>query len=134
MQGYPVSVCGQEGRTPRQGFFSVRGGGIGRLIWREKPAAVILSQILYWWDFVVIATCALRRIPLCLRVETQDEAFIRPAWKTAIRFMVWRLVYAFFDWSLFFGTLNRRHLLRHGFREAQLVRAPFCVGRVWIVL
>lgn len=131
LKSYEFEVCGKEHGVPLQGFFSLRGGGICKLIYRERPAAVILSQTLYWWDFSIILCCVLLRIPLGLRVETQDEAQRRSPLKTALRFLIWRGLYRAFSWGLCIGELNRRHLLRHGFAERQLVPTPYCVSADW---
>lgn len=70
---------------------------------------------------------ALLGIPQWLRVETQDKAFERHPWKETLRSLVWTIVYSPLARAFYIGELNRRHLLDHGFRPAQLRPARYGV-------
>lgn len=73
-----------------------------------------------------VASVALR-VPQAMRVETQDEAFARSRSKSWLRSVLWSVVYCPIGRAFFIGELNRRHLLRHGFRAKRLMAARYCV-------
>jgi glycosyltransferase involved in cell wall biosynthesis len=126
MEGYDHVVLGNERGTPFQGFRSLTGRGVFEMLQREKPKAALLSQFLYAFDFATYAACLRLRIPIWIRQETQDEAFLRPAWKQIVRGLAYRLAYAGVEHAFYVGALNREHLLRHGLPESRLTRAPYC--------
>jgi glycosyltransferase involved in cell wall biosynthesis len=126
LEGYPHAVLGNERGTPLAGFRSLTGHGIYRLLQRERPDAVIISQFLYEYDLVTYVSSLLLGIPIWIRQETQDEAFRRPAWKKWLRHLLYRIAYRRVDHALYFGQLNREHLLRHGVPASKMSLAPFC--------
>jgi glycosyltransferase involved in cell wall biosynthesis len=69
----------------------------------------------------------LLRIPIWIRQETQDEAFVRKPWKKFLRSLAYRVIYRAVSHAFFIGQLSREHLLRHGVRENRLGFAPYCV-------
>ena len=126
LDGYRHTVLHNERGTPFQGFRSLTGRGVSALLRQERPAAVLISQFLYAFDFAAYTSALRLRIPVWIRHETQDEAFSRPAWKSAMRNIFYRLAYAGIDHAFYIGALNREHLLRHGMQERQLSRAAYC--------
>jgi glycosyltransferase involved in cell wall biosynthesis len=126
LEGYDHLILHQENGTPLSGFRSLTGRGIFALLQRERPRAALLSQFLYAFDLAVYLSCLRLRIPIWIRHETQDEAFRRPAWKSALRNLFYRLAYAGIDHAFYIGALNREHLLRHGLKENRLSRAAYC--------
>ncbi len=126
LEGYPSTVLHNERGEPFSGFRSLSGRGVFALLRRERPAAALISQFLYAYDLAAYAGCVLLGIPIWIRHETQDEAFLRPAGKTALRRLFYRLVYGGVDHAFYIGALNREHLLRHGLPERRLSRAPYC--------
>jgi len=126
LQGYPYRVLHNERGIPLQGFRSLTGRGIYSLLRRERPAAVLISQFLYEFDFVTYVTCLLLGIPVWIRHETQDEAFRRPAWKRILRSLFYRFAHAGISHAFAIGQLNREHLLRHGLPPRRISSAPYC--------
>lgn len=127
LEGYDHLVLNNERGTPLQGFRSLTGRGILRLLKAEKPSAVLISQFLYEADLAVCLSCLLLRIPIWIRHETQDEAFRRKPWKRVLRLIAYRVIYRAVSHAFFIGQLNREHLLLHGMKEARLSFAPYCV-------
>lgn len=127
LDGYDHLVLNNERGVPLQGFRSLTGRGIFRLLRKKKPAAVLLSQFLYAADLVTYLACLFLRIPVWIRHETQDEAFRRSPGKRALRSLAYRAFYKGVSHAFFIGQLNREHLLRHGLKESRLSFAPYCV-------
>ena len=125
LEGYDFEVLGNERGAPFQGFRSLTGRGVFQLLRRERPAAAIISQFIYAFDFATYLGCRRLHIPIWIRQETQDEAFSRSPVKNWVRSFLYRLAYAGVDHAFYFGELNREHLLRHGLSPARLSRAPF---------
>ena len=126
LDGYRYRVFHNERGTPFQGFRSLTGRGVFALLRKERPAAVLISQFLYAFDFVTYLSSLFLHIPVWIRHETQDEAFARPPWKAALRNIFYRLAYAGISHAFYIGALNREHLLRHGITGKRLSRAPYC--------
>ncbi|HUB67016.1 MAG TPA: glycosyltransferase family 4 protein [Candidatus Methylacidiphilales bacterium] len=125
LEGYPFLVLNNERGIPLTDFRSLTGSGIHRFLQEERPAAVIISQFIYEFDLVTYLSCLQLHIPIWIRQETQDEAFVRPAWKQALRGLIYRLAYCHVQHAFYFGDLNRRHLLHHGFTPERLTFAPY---------
>ena len=127
LQGYNHIILNNERGTPLRSFRSLTGRGIFRLFQREKPTAVLISQFLYESDLVAYLSCVLLGIPIWIRHETQDEAFVRPVWKNTLRQIYYRTIYRKVSHAFYIGQLNREHLLRHGISPNQMSFAPYCV-------
>ncbi|MEI7820618.1 MAG: glycosyltransferase [Verrucomicrobiota bacterium] len=127
LEGYDHLVLNNERGTPLQGFRSLTGRGIFRLLKNERPDAVVISQFLYQADLTAYLSCLVLRIPIWIRHETQDEAFRRRPWKRMLRALAYRVIYSGVSHAFYIGQLNREHLLRHGMRESRLSFAPYCV-------
>jgi glycosyltransferase involved in cell wall biosynthesis len=128
LQGYDYIVLGNERGTPLQGFRSLTGRGVLALLRRERPGAAVLSQFLYAFDLAAYLGCLRLGIPIWIRQETQDEAFVRPAGKEFLRGPLYRIAYRPVRHALYFGQLNREHLVRHGIPEARLSFAPYATS------
>jgi glycosyltransferase involved in cell wall biosynthesis len=92
---------------------------------RNRPSAVLLTGIqgpFFWTAYV---TALLLGIKICLRAETQDEAFRRSPLKAAARSLYYRLAYLPLYRIFYIGQLNRGHYLRHGVPARTLVRSPY---------
>ena len=127
LDGYEHIVLNNERGVPLQGFRSLTGRGIFKLLKGERPKAVLLSQFLYESDLVTYLACLFLRIPIWIRHETQDEAFQRSGLKRTVRSLAYRIIYRGVSRAFFIGQLNREHLLRHGMKEDMLTSAPYCV-------
>jgi glycosyltransferase involved in cell wall biosynthesis len=126
LEGYPNVVLHNERGTPLTGFRSLTGRGVRSLLRRERPAAVMISQFRYAFDLAAYRACRRYKIPIWIRHETQDEAFVRPPWKEALRGLLYRLIYRNVSHAFYIGELNRRHLLFHGIAPERLSFAPYC--------
>lgn len=125
LEGYPNTILKQERGEPLKGFRSLRGSGLAGVFRAHRPKAVLLTQFLYEYDLMALVQANIRRIPVWIRQETQDVAFERSALKQLVRSLIYRILYYRVKKAFDFGELNREHLLRHGFRKDQLIRAPY---------
>ncbi|SRR5579862_3191445 len=128
MEGYDNKVLNNERGTPLTARRSLHGKGVFRLLKKEAPDAVLLSQFHYEADWVTFFSCLWLGIPIWIRHETQDDAFARPRWKAWLRGIGYSLVYLKIDQAFYIGALNREHLLRHGMKPARLHFSPYCVA------
>ncbi len=128
LEGYEHTVLNNERGVPLQGFRSLTGRGIFKLLRQHKPQAVLISQFLYEADLVTYLACLILRIPIWIRHETQDEAFERSALKLRVRSLAYRIIYRGVSRAFYIGQLNREHLLRHGLTEDRLTAARYCVA------
>ena len=126
MEGYPHMILHNERGMPLHGFRSLSGRGIFALLKRERPDAVLISQFLYASDLAAYLSCLCLGIPVWIRHETQDEAFIRPPWKTILRQLCYRLAYRGVGHAFYIGQANREHLLNHGIPPARMTFSPYC--------
>jgi glycosyltransferase involved in cell wall biosynthesis len=127
LDGYDYQILNNENGVPLAGFRSLTGRGIFSLLSRERPRAVIISQFLYQYDLATYLSCVLFGIPVWIRHETQDEAFIRPPIKSYLRRLCYKAAYTFVSHGFYIGILNREHLLQHGLKDSQLTFSPYCV-------
>jgi glycosyltransferase involved in cell wall biosynthesis len=125
LEGYPHTVLGNQRTTVLQGFRSLSGRGVFRLLRKEKPQAVLLAPFLFEFDAAVFLSCQVLGIPVWIRVETQDEAMVRPKWKGDLRSAFYWLAYKRVAHAFYIGILNRDHLMRHGLPMAKLSFAPY---------
>ena len=126
LEGYAYTVLHNENGTPLQGFKSLSGRGVFALLRRERPAAVLISQFLYAFDQTAYLGCRMLGIPIWIRHETQDEAFVRSAGKSALRNLFYRVAYGGVEHAFYIGELSREHLRRHGVAEERMSRAAYC--------
>lgn len=114
LDGYANEVLHAERGEALRGFRSLSGIGIPALLRRVRPRAVLFVQLAYEFEWVAFLTCLVLRIPMWLRTETQDEAFVRGRLKSILRATAYRFIYSAFTQFLCIGELNRRHYLAHG--------------------
>lgn len=128
LEGYPNTVLRQERGEPLKDFRSLHGRGLSRIFDSYRPQAVLQPQYFYEYDFAVLFQAWIRRIPVWIRQETQDEAVPRSRSKEILRAAVYRLLYSQVQKGFYIGELNREHLSRHGIPPQRLVRAPYCTA------
>lgn len=98
---------------------------MGEILDELKPQAILLTGIAYDFDLAAYFQALRRRIPVWIRMETQDEAVSRGRIKALVRSGVYRFLYAGVAKAFFIGELNRVHYLRHGLTSQQLIRSPY---------
>jgi glycosyltransferase involved in cell wall biosynthesis len=126
LEGYPNTILSQERGAPLKGFRSLHGHGLSRVFDTHLFKAILQTQFLYEYDFAVLFQAWIRRIPVWIRQESQDQAFHRSRSKNFFRSTAYRSLYSLAQKAFFIGELNRQHLLRHGISSSQLIRAPYC--------
>jgi glycosyltransferase involved in cell wall biosynthesis len=126
LDGYPNTVLSLESPGKGNGFLSLRGTRLGPLVMEKGLSTVMLTQFNYAFDLSVLFQSHLLGIPVWIRQETQDEAFLRPCWKRIARGLLYRVLYAGVDHAFAIGRLNREHLLRHGIPSSRISMARYC--------
>lgn len=120
LAGYPHSILHSEKGIPLSGWSSLTGRGVGELIRRLKPAAVLLTGMNYRYYIAAYIEARRNGIPVWLRCETQDYAYRRSKLKDFFRSAVYRTSYLPLDLIFFIGELNHEHYIRHKVNPAKL--------------
>jgi glycosyltransferase involved in cell wall biosynthesis len=126
LAGYPFTVLRSDLTQAPSDWDALDGRGLRALIRKLRPDAILLNSLNYRYDAVAYAVALLLGIPVWMRCETQDQAFLRSWLKTQIRSAYYRLLYAGISKAFSIGQLNREHWLRHGLRPYQLREACYC--------
>lgn len=127
LEGYPHEVLNAARNGSMNGFRSLGGEAVSRRIRELRPSAVLFTGFDYEYFARAYTTCLARRVPVWIRQETQDEAFVRGPLKKLVRHATYRAVYGPVTHAFYIGELNRRHYLRHGLGARRLSRSPYCV-------
>ncbi|MBT9371840.1 glycosyltransferase family 4 protein [Rhizobium sp. CSW-27] len=126
LSGYTYQVLLPGREDTRDTFWGFRGIVVGKVLSQHKPDLVIVHSVNHWVGIRFALAARARGIACWLRVETQDEAFVRRSrLKQFVRSFGYRLIYSLFNGAFCFGELNRKHLVAHGFRPSQLVMTRF---------
>jgi glycosyltransferase involved in cell wall biosynthesis len=125
LDGYPHTVLKNQTGPTLGGFKSLNGRGVFSLLRQARPQAVLLAPFLYEFDVRIFLSCVLLRVPIWIRTETQDEAFVRSRWRTDVRKAVYWLAYKFVAHAFYIGALNREHLLQQGMPPEKMSFAPY---------
>ncbi len=125
LDGYPHEVMHNLKGAAMGDFYSLTGKGVLKLLQKEKPRAILVAPFLFAFDATAFACAALLRIPIWIRVETQDEALLRTKWKGDVRSAFYWTAYKFVSHAFFIGLLNRDHLGRHGIKLENMSFAPY---------
>mgnify|MGYP000535314005 CR=1 FL=1 len=126
LDDYPNTILGLESPGTGRGFLSLRGVRLAPIVRERGLSAVLLTQFNYAFDLSVLFQARLLGIPVWIRQETQDKAFLRSGWKRAARSIFYRFLYAGVDHAFAIGRLNREHLLHHGIPESRISMARYC--------
>ena len=132
LDGYPHTILDQERGNSLENFRSLRGSGLSQVFAIHRPKAILQTQFLYEYDFVALFQARIRRIPVWIRLETQDEAVHRSPGKNLLRSAVYRLLYSQVQKGFYIGELNREHLQEtpSGFHAAVASFAlAYCTGQ-----
>lgn len=126
LTGYRHRVLGNDSDGGINRWRGLSGQGVAALIKSIKPKAVLLSSFGYVFCWTVYWTALRYRIPIWIRVETQDEAISRGRLKSVFRALCYQLLYRGVSRAFYIGKLNHEHLLAHGFRPNQLLPSYYC--------
>jgi len=127
LEGYSSSVLHNEVGEPLKGFRSLCGKGVWSLLRSERPDAVMVTGFFYEFDWAVISSAILLRIPIWFRADTNDQAFERSFLKKTLRSWVYRVAYLILDRAVVRGMLNSEHFERHGLGKDRQIYSPHCV-------
>lgn len=127
LEGYESEFLPDAKTCQPGGFSAINGRGIEARIQELRPDAILLNGINYRLFLRAMLAGKRLGIPLWLRSETQDEAFTRAAWKSAVRSLVYRFAYSQFAHFFPIGEANAAHYRAHGVREEQMTFARYCV-------
>jgi glycosyltransferase involved in cell wall biosynthesis len=126
LDGYNYRVLGNEAGKGIQEARGLTGAGIGRILRDTRPSAILLHSLGYEFNWVAYGHALLRRIPIWLRTETQDQAFDRRPIKSAIRSVAYHIIYLGINRAFYIGELNKQHYLHHGLKTKRLTPARYC--------
>lgn len=94
----------------------------------RKPKAIFLNALINNYFFLSVYLLAiLFRIPVWIRIETNETCNPRSKLNTLIRSIAYRLLYVGINKAFFIGQLNKNHFLNFGIREKDLVSSHYCV-------
>src|SRR5580698_3447820 len=79
LQGYEYSVLSNQRRPELDGFMSLSGAQILKILLVERPDAILLNQLAYLFDWTALLGARALGIPVWIRTETQDRCFSRTA-------------------------------------------------------
>ncbi len=124
LDGYPNSVIfpGQNRQVhPVASFLES-----GRIMERHRLSEVLLTDFRTSLGLPVLLQAKIKGLPVWIRQETQDEAFVRSCLKSMSRHLCYRALYSQVDHAFAIGELNRSHLLRHGISKEKISMARYC--------
>lgn len=130
LSGYKFRVLNNEKSSSLTTPAALSGEGVFQILRKERPAAVLLTQSRYYFDHTAYISAFLLGIPILIRQETQDEMYAtnRSFLKSALRSVVYRLMYTPVKHAFCFGELNRQHLKKHGIGPNRTSTAHFSVA------
>ncbi|PKV75529.1 glycosyltransferase family 4 protein [Pontibacter ramchanderi] len=126
LEGYSFSILNCVNGEPLTGWNSLTGEGVREEIDKFSPSAILLTGFNYKYDFIAYKEALLRKIPIWIRCECQDEAFVRSNIKSFIRFGFYSLLYSPIKKFFYIGELNRLHYIKHGAYPQKLRAASYC--------
>lgn len=132
LEGYPYRILGNETGPGITKWYGLTENGVSQLINAAKPKAIMLSSLGYRFNWAAYLVALRNRIPIWLRVETQDQAFERGTAKSIVRRLMYRLVYAKLAKVFYIGNLNRQHFIAHGVPDSKLFPALYCTANPFV--
>ncbi len=127
LEGYRSAILNKSINNQPHSFFDLKAPGWQQLLQSEKPTRLMVVTLNYLGAVSATVQARLQGIPATLRCETSDAAFVRSNYKALGRSLAYKSLYTLFDSAIAYGTLNRQHLLSHGFKPKQLGLSYFCV-------
>lgn len=107
---------------------SVRSRGIGEVLDRIAPRAVLLTGYGSLFHLDVFRAAWLRRIPMLFRAETADHTHQRKPISAVLRSQLLRFYYSHFRRLLPIGARSFEHYRSLGCPESKLIFSPYCVN------
>lgn len=127
LEEYQYKVLNQNNKKQPYSFFDLKAPGWSKILEQESPDRLLVTTLNYQGAVRATIQSKLFNIPCTLRVETNDEAVFRSKLKGMGRTLVYKKLYALFDSAIAIGTLNKQHLVRHGFHSDKVGMAYYCV-------
>lgn len=126
LDGYAHTFLDERKKTQPNGFFSLKGNGIRKILTRNRPDYVLLTGLNYLFDWKSLLFARLLGIRIGLRCETQDEATEQRGFlKETLRRFVYRILYSQIDDFYYIGDKNRKHYLKLGIPRSKLIPAYY---------
>ena len=128
LAGYRSQILNPNQTQQPQGFADLKAPGWQQLLRQEQPTRLLVTNLNYQGAAIATLQARLRGIPATLRVETNDRAVARSRWKGMARSIWYRSLYSvLFDSAIAIGSLNQKHLIRHGINAGNIGLAYYCV-------
>ncbi|MCR9295240.1 MAG: glycosyltransferase family 4 protein [bacterium] len=126
LQGYPYRILDNANEDGIATWSGISGKGIKPLLKGLKPKAVVMSSFGYQFSAAVYWNARRNRVPIWVRMETQDDAVERSMLKSRLRSFLYRSLYRNIELFFCIGRANRNHYLQHGVPEYKLRTAHYC--------
>ena len=126
LDGYPSTVLSSRLNHAPAGWNDLKAPGLPALVERLKPQAMLLTSLNHRYDHVAYALGLWHKIQIWMRLETQDQAFVRSPLKNILRSLYYNLMYRGVSRAFPIGELNRQHWLRYGMKPNELIDAHYC--------
>lgn len=126
LDGYSFKVLNNETSAGIDSWRGLTGRGVLALLRKTRPSAILLCSFGYRFSITAYLGAILYRIPIWIRMETQDDATPRTWIKSTFRSFLYRVLYLPVSRGFYIGKLNKAHLLRHGLAEYRLSPARYC--------
>ncbi|WP_168564673.1 glycosyltransferase family 4 protein [Crateriforma spongiae] len=126
LDGYSNRVLSNDEPGGIQKYSGLSGKGVSETIQNARPGAILLHSFGYEYCVKAFAAARLRRIPVWIRMETQDESNNRSRLKALGRAAVYRGIYSQINRFFVIGNANRKHYLASGVPESKLRVARYC--------
>ncbi|HVX81990.1 MAG TPA: glycosyltransferase family 4 protein [Devosiaceae bacterium] len=95
------------------------------LLRRLDPKIVLFTNVLWSMSLILLLAAKLQGRTTAVRIETSEEALVRPPLKALLRGVVYRTLYLAMDYAYAIGELNRRHLVKYGIPRGRIVFSPY---------
>jgi glycosyltransferase involved in cell wall biosynthesis len=132
LEGYSYTILNSETCVDFSRWGSFSGKGVYGIIKSRKPRVIFLNGLVNRRFFLeVFFWASLFRIPVWIRNETNDLAVSRSLSKSWIRFLIYRFLYLGIEKAFYIGELNKRHCLKFGIKEKNLVPCRYFVANFY---
>jgi glycosyltransferase involved in cell wall biosynthesis len=130
LEGYKYIFLRNASRSPSiyNGFFGLLNLGVIKFLRKETKSIVILHGWAYASDFIAIIFAKLFGHVVCLRAETPlNQEVKKNKWITLFKNVYLKFLFLFVDYGLYIGIQNKLFYKYFGFKDQQLIFAPYCI-------
>lgn len=127
LEGYRSHVLNPNNKNPPRNFFDLKAPGWSHLLKTERPTRLMVTTLNYIGAVRAVLQASSTGVPCSLRVETNDYALRKTQLKVLARSLIYHSIYNYFDSAIAIGSLNQKHLVKHGLPANKVELAYYCV-------